>query len=281
MLKRLLVAGGDGRMLRMAALLAGEGYEVRTLGLQSGDEREARVGEADALLFPFPFSVREEKVPALTGLSLYARDVLANARAGAALLAGHGLERFALEGPMLQKSFKLYTYLSDEALLERNAELSAEAALAQAMGRTDRALMDMTVLVTGYGRFGSALAHRLRALGAEVWVAARREAQRMAAEAGGMHSLALEDIAQAAARMDLVLNTVPAQVLDHAALAALPAGTWLLELASAPYGFDRAYAAGLGLKTEVLPALPARYAPQSAVMAMCRAAMKLLREAGV
>ena len=37
------------------------------------------------------------------------------------------------------------------------------------MGRTGEALSDMAVLVTGYGRFGRALAKRLKALGADVW----------------------------------------------------------------------------------------------------------------
>lgn len=77
------------------------------------------------------------------------------------------------------KELRLLFYAKSEAFLERNAALSAEGALAQAMGRTERALMDMAVLVTGYGRFARALARRLGALGAEVWVAARRGEQRL------------------------------------------------------------------------------------------------------
>ena len=66
----------------------------------------------------------------------------------------------------------------------------------------------------------------------------------------------------------LLLNTVPAQVLDDTMLASIPKDTWLLELASAPYGFDREAAQKLGLRCEVLPALPAKYAPVSAAMAL-------------
>mgnify|MGYP002597693430 FL=1 len=60
--------------------------------------------------------------------------------------------------------------------------------------------------------------------------------------------------------------------------AALPKGAWLLELASAPYGFDRDAAAAMGLNVEVLPALPARYAPRSAARALKQVSMELLRE---
>ena len=81
---------------------------------------------------------------------------------GAALLAGRGLEP-CLEAPETHaKGFGLFQYESSPAFLERNADLSAEGALLQAMGRTGDALPDMTVLVTGYGRFGRALAQKLR-----------------------------------------------------------------------------------------------------------------------
>lgn len=57
LLRKLLVAGGDGRMLRMARMLAGDGFAVSTLGLVSGDEKEAGIASAEALLFPYPFAV--------------------------------------------------------------------------------------------------------------------------------------------------------------------------------------------------------------------------------
>ena len=82
-------------------------------------------------------------------------------------------------------------------------------------------------------------------------------------------------------RVDMVLNTIPARVLGTEALAALPKGAWLLELASAPYGFDRDAAASMGLNVEVLPALPARYAPRSAARALKPVSMELLREASL
>lgn len=281
LLRKLLVAGGDGRMLRLARMLAGDGFAVSTLGLVSGDEKTAGVASAQALLFPYPFAVRDGRVPTLTGLTLHPEDVLDGARPGAALLAGAGLEP-CLEAPEARaKGFRLFRYESSPAFLDRNAELSAEGALAQAMGRTGDALSDMAVLVTGYGRFGRALAKRLKALGADVWVAARREEQRLAARSDGMRAASLSELPALAGRMDMVLNTIPARVLGTEALAALPKGAWLLELASAPYGFDRDAAARLGLNVEVLPALPARYAPQSAARALKQVSLELLREASL
>lgn len=276
---RLLVVGGDRRALRMLPLLEADGHEACSIGLCADDERQAQIGQADALLFPYPYAVREGCVPTLSGLTLHPEDVLECTRKGAVLVAGAGLEPYVCTREAMGSRFRLKTYASDEAFMQHNAELSAEAALCEAMQRTDRALSDLCVLVTGYGRFGRALSQRLLVLGAEVWVACRREVQRLQARSDGMHAVAIEEMEAVLGRVDMVLNTIPARVLPLHALQCLRRGAWLLELAGAPYGFDREAAVSLGLCCDVLPALPARYAPQSAAMALKRAAMHLVLEA--
>ncbi|MCI6376656.1 MAG: hypothetical protein MR842_02690 [Clostridiales bacterium] len=281
MIRKILVVGGDRRALLMAPMLAGAGYEVRTLGLAAGDEKQADIAGADALLMPYPFAVRDGNVPTLTGLTLHPGDVLECAGNGTAVLAGQGLEPYIAAEKALGKKLGLAYYTSHEPFVQKNAELSAEAALFEAMGRSQRALMDQAVLVTGYGRFGRALALRLRAVGAKVWVAARREAARLLAGEEGMHPIMPEEIAEVAPELGMVLNTVPAPIIDTQALKALPKGAWLLELASAPYGFNRDEARRLDLKSDVLPGLPAKYACESAALALKEAAMRLLVEAAL
>lgn len=271
-IRKLLLVGGDNRTLEMEKLLQQDGYEVRTLGLHTGDEHECGMEQADALLFPYPFSVRGNCVPALSGLTIHPQDVLARAREDAVILAGRGLETDS------EKNRKIRRYETVEALLDSNAEISAEAAVAHAMQTTPKALTDMTVLVIGYGRFGRELAWRLAALKAKVWVAARRKEPRLLAASEGMHPVAMEDMEAALKRADLVLNTVPAQVLTEEHLRRLRPGVPLMELASAPYGFDRDLALALGHPSEVLPALPARYAPVSAAKALRQAVIRLLLE---
>ncbi len=281
MIRKILVVGGDRRALLMAPMLAGAGYEVRTLGLAAGDEKQADIAGADALLMPYPFAVRDGNVPTLTGLTLHPGDVLECAGNGTAVLAGQGLEPYIAAEKALGKKLGLAYYTSHEPFVQKNAELSAEAALFEAMGRSQRALMDQAVLVMGYGRFGRALALRLRAVGAKVWVAARREAARLLAGEEGMHPIMPEEIAEVAPELGMVLNTVPAPIIDTQALKALPKGAWLLELASAPYGFNRDEARRLDLKSDVLPGLPAKYACESAALALKEAAMRLLVEAAL
>jgi len=66
---------------------------------------------------------------------------------------------------------------------------------------------------------------------------------------------------------DAAVNTVPATIFGPAELEAL-GGARLLELASAPYGFDLTAAEALGKNVEMCPGLPGTYAPRAAAAAM-------------
>ncbi|MBQ7866962.1 MAG: NAD-binding protein [Clostridia bacterium] len=276
---KLLFVGGDKRTLLLAGMLKKDGYEVSTLGLREGDETRKDFSSADVILFPYPFAVKGGCVPALNGMTIHPEDVLEKACAGCLLLAGRGLEPYALAEERMPKCFRLRKYEQDAELLERNADISAEAAVFETMQRSDRTIAGMRILVTGYGLFGCALAHRLKAFGAQVWVAARRGEVRRQAQDDGMHAISLQQIRQIAGQMDMLLNTVPARIIDEDTLQAFRQGTWLLELASAPYGFDRDAAAALGCRCDVLPALPARYAPVSAADALRGTVSRWLKEA--
>lgn len=250
----------------LARLLSQDGFAVDTLGLRPGDEKTARVGEAKTLLFPYPISVKNGRVPTQTGLLIHPEGILTQAAPEATVLAGRGLEQTVLR------------YEQAEGFARRNAELSAESALGEMMQRSERALMDMRVLITGYGLFGRALAMRCRALGASVCVAARREAVRRQAVEEGMEAIPLEEMGERVASVHMLLNTVPAPIIGEDVLMALPESAWLLELASAPYSFDREAAERLHPRFEILPGLPGKCVPLSAALTLKEACLALLKE---
>jgi len=270
-LKKLLLAGGDRRTACLAELLERDGYAVETLGLRK--EETVHMEQADAVLFAYPFSVKNGLIPCLTEERIRLEDVLAELREDAVLIAGRGME-----GYIRQDSPHLKRYTDAPMLEKRNAELSAEAAVCEAMLHSRLALMDTKALVTGYGLFGRALALRLKALGVQVWVAARREQQRAQAAADGMQAVSIIEMADILPEMNLILNTVPARIFGEYHLKQIPDGCWLLELASAPYGFDMDTARAMGVSCLHLPGLPARYSPASAALALHEAVEKLLEE---
>ena len=242
---------------------------VETLGLCQ--DEQVHMEEADAVLFPYPFSVKGGLIPNLTDERIRPEEILEGIKLGIPLICGRGME-----GYVPQDSFQMKRYTDAAMFEERNAELTAQAAVCEAMLHSQLALMDTNVLVTGYGLFGRAVAKKLKVLGAEVWVAARRQAQRDQATADGMHAISVIEAADVLPQTHLILNTIPARIFAEYHLKQIPKGCWLLELASAPYGFDLDTAKALGVSCALLPGLPARYAPESAAKVLHDAVVELL-----
>ena len=145
-----------------------------------------------------------------------------------------------------------------------NAPPTAEGALQIALEELPITLHDARVLVIGFGRLGKALAPRLRALGAHVWVSARRYEQRAAAQGMGLGSEGVDRLPDWLCSYDLVFNTVPAPVLGVEELAALKEGALVIDLASRPGGVDLDAAATLGVRVIWALSLPGKVAPVTA-----------------
>ena len=91
-----------------------------------------------------------------------------------------------------------------------------------------------------------------------------------------MESIGIVEMDEVLPQMDLIFNTIPARIFGEYHLKQLPPHCWLLELASAPYGFDEKMAQASGVSYAVLPGLPGKYAPVSAALALRKAVNQLL-----
>ena len=77
---------------------------------------------------------------------------------------------------------------------------------------------------------------------------------------------------------EFVVNTVPARVFSDAMLCLIREDALLLELASAPGGFDAALAENIGLHVCCAPGLPGQCAPETAAELIRNAVYDVLRE---
>ena len=94
-------------------------------------------------------------------------------------------------------------------------------------------------------------------------MAARRADSRAEARAAGHAAVDFREAESGFGGYDYVLNTVPARVISQRALCTAE-DVLVVELASAPGGFDRALAENLGLRLIQAPGLPGKCAPMAA-----------------
>lgn len=142
-----------------------------------------------------------------------------------------------------------------------NAVPTAEGAVQIALEELPITLQGARVLVLGFGRVGKLCAHRFGQLGAQVTVAARKWADLAWAEAYGYHSTQIHQLKGWLCGYDLIVNTVPGQVLDRDHLLDLEKHCLVIDLASKPGGVDLKAATQLGIQVIWALSLPGKVAP--------------------
>ncbi|MCD8390075.1 MAG: dipicolinate synthase [Oscillospiraceae bacterium] len=269
--------GGDERSVRLCRLLRQDGHTVRPFALEQAlpeglaRPEDALVG-ADCVIFPLPYEKDGALNAPLSGRRYTPAELLCFSPARAPVLAGlPGAETCAA---CRKYGLTLLDYGRREDFALRNADLTAEGALALLLDGP-HALRGSSVLVAGYGRIGRALAEKLCALGASVTVAERSAWGRAAAALAGCRAVPLS--AAAAGDYDTVVNTIPALVFGAAEIEAF-GGARLMELASAPYGFDFDAAAAQGKRVLLASNLPGKTAPESAADAVKTTIYSILEE---
>ena len=272
--------GGDERSRILAAKLAAAGYPVKVAALE-GTERPLlpwrKAAGRPVVLLPTPLTRDGETLFAPdAGEPIPLTALVGALRPGARLIGGALPAWFAHAAAA--KGCAAHDLLAREEVARANAVLTAEGALALAIGESPRALAGSRCVVVGSGRCGRALATRLRALGAGVTLTARKRRHRLWARLHGLRPLATDKLAAAAPACDFLFNTVPAPVVGEGVLAALPEGALTVELASGAVGVDLAAAGRLGKKALYAPGLPGKTAPATAADILWQAVSAILRE---
>ncbi len=246
------VIGGDLRQRSLLRQLRGLGFPASAYRVPDAEDRAPDLSGclrgANVLILPMP-----------AGGGVPLADILDAAEPGA-LICGGMLD--PAEALLQARGISFYDYAKDEALLLQNAELTAEAALALLLERLPGPLAGSRILLCGFGRIGKLLARKLKALGADVTVSARKAQALELARILGYRRVTAGSWADAPAQYDGIVNTVPAPIIGPAQLPCIRRDCVLLELASLPGGFCA--------EAQALPGycaargLPGKYAPEAA-----------------
>jgi len=282
---KFAIVGGDARLVHLAGLLWRDGHRVCTYALERAElPREIPkagciqgcVYGADCVVLPTPAETGGFLTSPLSQERLRTEEVIASLWQGQRLFGGRLGDALCLSELRQGLSVEDLTRRADFAAL--NAAVTAEGAIGELMANTDKTLWRSRVLVCGWGRIAKLLTLRLLGLGAAVCVAARRTDARVTARAIGAESCDFSELEGVIGGFDFIVNTVPARVLDDALLCAAAEDALLLELASAPGGFEKTLAENIGLRVLTAPGLPGRYAPRRAAEIMCEAIYAALEE---
>ena len=282
---RFWLIGGDPRQAALARALVEDGHEVHTYALEEGvppdlwaDSLQG-VEEAQCVILPLP-AVDGEGINAPLSPRKPTLEELLDALVPGQLLCA-GMPPCALKQAAEERGLRLADYFAREELAVSNAVPSSEGAIQIAMEELPITLHGARVLVVGYGRLGKVLAGQLRGLGAQVTVAARKAADLAWIRAQGCEARRSDQLGPWLGEYTLIINTVPAPILDREALALLKPGCLVIDLASKPGGVDFTAAGELGVKVVWALSLPGKVAPVTAGLSIRDAIYNILHESGV
>ena len=249
--------GGDRRSVYLGELLKNDGHGVEYFALEKACRCEAVTEEglnkAQCVVLGIP-SVKNGLINApLSDEAIEADTVAGMLTPAQTLCVVFG------KTPVNTKA-EVFDFMTSRSFSEGNAALTAEAAVALLIEGSESALENSEILILGNGRLAKALVTRLESFNAAVTVGARRGADTVSIEK------ALSDIG----RFDYTVNTVPARIIPDGALRDAKRGSVIMELASAPFGFDSEKAEEAGLKAISAPALPGRFSPLASAELMKR-----------
>lgn len=231
------VIGGDLRQRCLLRQLHGLGFPASAYRVPDAEDSAPDLSGclrgANVLILPMP-----------AGGGVPLADILDAAEPGA-LICGGMLD--PAEALLQARGISFYDYAKDEALL---------------LERLPGPLAGSRILLCGFGRIGKLLARKLKALGADVTVSARKAQALELARILGYRRVTAGSWADAPAQYDGIVNTVPAPIIGPAQLPCIRRDCVLLELASLPGGFCA--------EAQALPGycaargLPGKYAPEAA-----------------
>ncbi|WMJ24222.1 dipicolinate synthase subunit DpsA [Paludicola sp. MB14-C6] len=270
--KTILVAGGDLRQMSLAKLFD-KNNKVFCVGLEQGsgishlkttvDELIMKNVAFDYIILPMPASLDNNTINCpFSSKNLLIDDVLCLADEKTAVYGGK--LSLNMKQHLEEKKLWYLDYLDREELAVLNAVPTAEGTIQILMEELPTTVYGTRCLLIGNGRITKVLTPRLIAMGAKVTVSARKYSDYAWIEIAGAKAISTHDIASHILNQDVVINTVPAMVLNEEILSKVDENCLLIDLASKPGGIDFTIAREMGLKTIWALSLPGKVAPVSA-----------------
>ncbi|MRG85347.1 dipicolinic acid synthetase subunit A [Salinibacillus xinjiangensis] len=161
-----------------------------------------------------------------------------------------------------------------------NSIPTVEGTVMMAIQYTDFTIHDSDVVVLGFGRTGITLARTFKALGARVKVGARKPSDLARIYEMGFEPFETKTVNEHVSDCNILLNTIPAPVVNVKVIQNMPQDGIIIDLASKPGGTDFRYAKKRGVKAILAPSIPNMVAPKTAGDILASVIVQILNEQG-
>ncbi|MEG0086887.1 MAG: dipicolinate synthase subunit DpsA [Niameybacter sp.] len=282
----IAIVGGDLRFIRLAKILCDKGFETWVYGITHPDiPKEAHlatsledVGKCQYVVGPIPFT--------RDGKNLF--TPLSNTHISIELFMENVKDSFLCLSVLKKDVIKLLEarqlrykdLLAMDEVAVLNAIPTAEGAIQYAMENSEITLNDSNCLVLGFGRCGKILAHKLKGIGACVYVEARKTLDLAFIASYDYAPVPLDELKKHLRKFDFIFNTIPTPFLDASYIDLFKKEAVYIELASTPGGIDIPYCEQTGVHYVPAPSLPGKVAPMTAASILYQGIILTMREQG-
>lgn len=264
------IVGGDLRIIRLAEMYAQEGKNVYIYGLEKyflesnlpnielcQSLKEAAIN-SDIVISGMPFSKNGENVNAPFSSSQIKIKDLKNELNNKTFIAG------GIPKDFYDEKIKNVDLLQIDELTILNAIPTVEGAIKIAIEEREETIHESNVLICGFGRIGKILCNRFKALGANVYCAARKDTDLAWIREKRYFPLRYVELCDYAPKFNIVINTVPTIIIKEKELDCLNKDVLIIDVASVPGGIDKEYAEKKKIKVITALGIPGKEMPKTA-----------------
>jgi dipicolinate synthase subunit A len=285
---QIAVIGGDARQLEIIRKLTELDGRLSLIGFEQLDHAftgavkekidEVDLSNMDALILPVPGANLEGQVETIFSNEqvFLTEEMLLKTPAHCTIYSG--ISNSYLDGITKQANRKLVQLFERDDVAIYNSIPTVEGTIMMAIQHTDFTIHGSEIAVLGLGRVGMSVARTFHALGAKVKVGARKSEHLARITEMAVTPFHLDHLVNEVKNIDILINTIPHQIVNAAVISKMPAHTLIIDLASKPGGTDFRYAEKRGVKALLAPGLPGIVAPKTAGKILANVLSQLLQK---
>lgn len=278
--KEILIIGGDSRQLYMSDYLEEKGFKTNIYALPEKKRKcvenlKKSIESADIIILPLPISKDNRYFYSIVPMKETIDDICAYT---ADKTVFGGMINRGIEAKFRKNGNKIYDFFKREDVTMLNAIPTAQGILKTMIDNIEYTIHSSKCAVFGFGRIARITAQVLNSIGAEVTVCVRKSGDIAAAKAYGYDSCYINEFSNIAYRYDILVNTVPAVIIERDTLKKVKPDCLIIDVASAPFGTDFASAYELGINVIQCSSLPGKVAPKTAGEIIADGIMNTLKE---